>query len=273
MGKRSAIEWTDATWNPWHGCHKVSEGCRNCYMYSEKKRYGQDPRAVVRSRTLFRAPLGWKEPKLVFTCSWSDFFIEEADGWRDEAWNVIRSTPQHTYQILTKRPERMIDHLPWTRHLRPSPWPNVWLLVSVENQEAADLRIPHLIRTPAAVHGVSYEPALGPVDFWPWLSNPSIAARYNAEPPLLDWIIVGGESGPGARPCDLAWIRSVRDQCQASGVSLFVKQLGSKPTTDFRTRPVGHDDETWKLMLLRDSKGGDPAEWPKDLRIRQIPLR
>ncbi len=104
MGKESQIEWTEATWNPWHGCKKISPGCKNCYMYREKKRYGQDPHNVTKSKTTFKAPLGWKSSKTIFTCSWSDFFIQEADDWRDDAWDVIRKTPEHTYQILTKRP-------------------------------------------------------------------------------------------------------------------------------------------------------------------------
>lgn len=106
MGNSSNIEWTDATWNPWHGCHKVSQGCKNCYMFRDKRRYGQDPNVVTRAAsTTFYAPLKWKKPRRIFTCSWSDFFIEEADPWRDEAFAIMALTPQHTYQVLTKRPE------------------------------------------------------------------------------------------------------------------------------------------------------------------------
>src|ERR1700678_4420763 len=101
MGAKSNIEWTEATWNPWHGCHKISAGCKNCYMFAEKKRYGQDPDVVVRSKTTFHDPLRWREPKLIFTCSWSDFMIEEADSWREEAYGIMRITPRHTYQVLT----------------------------------------------------------------------------------------------------------------------------------------------------------------------------
>ena len=111
MAHKSAIEWTDATWNPWHGCHKVSAGCKNCYMFRDKTRYGQDPNVVVRSKdATFYAPLKWSEPRTIFTCSWSDFFIEEADAWRDEAFAIMALTPHHTYQVLTKRPERMLEY-------------------------------------------------------------------------------------------------------------------------------------------------------------------
>src|SRR6266498_5551388 len=122
MGETTGIAWTQRTWNPWHGCHKVSAGCKNCYMFREKRQYGQDPDVVVRSKTTFNAPLKWKDSALVFTCSWSDWFIEEADPWRDEAWDVIRRTPHLTYQILTKRIERASSCL-------PKDWPlkNVWL--------------------------------------------------------------------------------------------------------------------------------------------------
>ena len=103
--ENTKIQWTEATWNPWHGCQKVSPGCKFCYMYRDKERYGQDATTVLRSKTKFKEPLKWKEPKVIFTCSWSDWFIEEADQWRDEAWETIRKTPQHTYQILTKSPK------------------------------------------------------------------------------------------------------------------------------------------------------------------------
>lgn len=149
MGESSAIEWTESTWNPWHGCLKVSPGCAHCYMYRDKRRYGQDPALVVRSKTSFDAPRKWKNPKMIFTCSWSDFFVQEADQWRAEAWEVIRATPHHTYQILTKRPERISDHL-------PDGWPfrNVWLGVSVENPRFYQ-RIESLRAIPASVRFLS----------------------------------------------------------------------------------------------------------------------
>lgn len=208
MSQTTGIEWTEATWNPWRGCTKVSPGCDHCYMFREQRRYGRDPEVVVRSKT-FEAPLRWKEPKVIFTCSWSDWFHEAADQWRHDAWEVIRRTPQHTYQILTKRSGRMHRHLPcpdW-------PWSNVWLGVSVESPHEA-FRIRHLRHVPAAVRFISAEPLLGPPDF---------------DVTGMDWVIAGGESGPEARPMDLDWVRSLRDQCQAAGVAFFLKQLGGWP--------------------------------------------
>ncbi|MEM9685342.1 MAG: DUF5131 family protein, partial [Bacteroidota bacterium] len=131
MGKTSKIQWTDSSWNPWHGCKKVSPGCKYCYMYRDKERYGHDPKLVLRSTSNFNAPLTWKAHRLIFTCSWSDFFIEEADSWRGQAWEVIRQTPQHSYQILTKRPERIHENLPeWFDTIAE----RVWIGVSVESQ-------------------------------------------------------------------------------------------------------------------------------------------
>ena len=260
MGDRSNISWTMATWNPWRGCRKVSPGCKNCYMFRDQTRYGQDPSIVTRSKTTFNAPLKWKEPTLIFTCSWSDWFIEEADAWRAEAWDIIRRTPHHTYQILTKRPERMVEHLPadWG-----DGWSNVWMGVSVESQQYADKRIPELLEIPARVRFLSVEPMLGPIDFtqiptghwayghvdvmsgylcgnepdemrdWDadpqgWIRKP--AGEWERGPHGVDWVIVGGESGPGFRPLNLDHARSVRDQCVAAGVPFFFKQdSGPRP--------------------------------------------
>ena len=250
MGISSNISWCDSTWNPWQGCHKVSQGCKNCYMFTDKARYGQQPDIVVRSKdATFYAPLEWekqatltREPHRVFTCSWSDFFIEEADAWRPSALLIMARTPHLTYQILTKRPERIqiaIDQWNAAYHggVPGWPFPNVWLGVSVENQATADERIPWLLKTPAALRFVSYEPALGPVDFTKvCLSDGDFLGPYLHSLGLdtcLDWIICGGESGSRARPCNLAWLRSVVKQCQAAGVACFVKQLGSKPYEEY----------------------------------------
>lgn len=252
MAKDTGIETTNSTWNPWQGCHKVSEGCRHCYMYREKMQYGQDPNTVVRSSTrTFNGPLRWKDPALVFTCSWSDFFIEEADPWRAEAWEIVRNTPHLTYQIYTKRPQLIPDRLPagWD-----GGWPNVWLIVSCENQTAAYLRIPQLLQVPARVYGVSAEPLLGPIDFTEWLFRCPDCGAYpdypgdsgwrfdgefwqhhhgypighvtaNEPAPLIDWIITGSESGSKRRELQLDWVRGIRDQCLAAGVPFFLKQL------------------------------------------------
>lgn len=130
MGNTTKIAWTDSTWNPHRGCHKVSAGCLHCYWYRDAARYGYNPGEVVRSKTTFRDPLKWKEPRKIFVCSWSDFFIEEADAWRGEVWDIIRKTPHHTYQICTKRVENIPARL-------PSDWgngySNVWLGATTEN--------------------------------------------------------------------------------------------------------------------------------------------
>lgn len=207
MGKRSGIEWTEATWNPWHGCTKISPGCAHCYMYRDKRRYGQDPEKIVRSSGTFNDPLKWKDGKLIFTCSWSDFFIQEADAWRWEAWDVIFNTPQHIYQILTKRIGRLDD-------LDISVMPrNVWLGVSVENSRYLQ-RIEALQNISAERRFISYEPLLGRISPF--------------SPEGIHWAIVGAESGPGARPMDLDWAREIRDKCAKHGIAFFMKQICEK---------------------------------------------
>jgi protein gp37 len=200
----SGISWCDKSWNPWHGCEKISPGCKFCYMYRDKTRYGQDPAIVIRSKTTFKAPLRWRTPQLVFACSWSDFFIRQADAWRPEAWDIIHRTPQHTYLLLTKRPERIGDHLPvgW-------PWPHVWLGVSIETP-AYTGRADVLREIPAAHRFLSCEPLLADLG--------SIDLHG------IDWVITGGESGPQRRSMDVAWVESLCDRGVAAGVPLFVKQ-------------------------------------------------
>lgn len=245
MPTNSAIQWTTHTWNPWQGCTKVTAGCDHCYMFRDKTRYGQNPEVVVRSSIRsFDTPLTsrvWKSGDRVFTCSWSDWFHPDADAWRAEAWAIIRHTPQYTYQILTKRANRI-------RHCLPDDWgvqtyPNVWLGVSVEHQTTA-FRLEQLGGVPAAVRFVSYEPALGPLDLSVWAD-------------VLDWVIVGGESGGReARPFDLAWAAQAIAQCQEAGIPVFVKQLGS----------------VWaRAQHAKDWHGGDIDEWPEGLRVREFP--
>jgi protein gp37 len=231
MGETTHIEWTEATWNPWHGCAKVSPGCAHCYMFRDKKRFGQDPTAIVRSSdATFRAPLRWREARRIFTCSWSDFFIAEADAWRDEAWKIISATRRHTYQILTKRPERILQNVPKTS----GPLANVWLVISAENQKYFDIRWEILSDIPATVRGISAEPLLGPIDLTRALQSG-----------LLSWVIVGGESGPHARPVDPRWVRDLRDQCVAERVPFFFKQWGGV----FKNRHGRSlDNRTWDEM-------------------------
>lgn len=240
MGNTTRIGWTDKTWNPWQGCTMVSAGCDNCYMFRDKRRYGQDPEIVVRSapRT-FNKPLTWTEPELVFTCSWSDWFHKAADEWRPEAWDIIRRTPHLTYQILTKRSGRIARHL-------PSDWgdgyPNVWLGVSVENADTL-YRVRHLLDVPARVRFISAEPLLGEIDFTPYLwgretpcancpRDVDCECGYRPRSEIegesyLGWIIAGGESGTPHRRMELEWLASIKRQCDDAGVPLYVKQDSS----------------------------------------------
>ncbi len=209
MGEHSAIEWTDATWNPWIGCDRVSPGCAHCYAGDFVERCGKEFYGNVnrtKDRT-FGLPLRLKEPQKVFTCSLSDFFHPAADPWRPAAWEIVRETPHLTYQILTKRLRDMQTRLPidW-------PYANVCLGVSIENQRFA-CRADVLRETPAAVRFLSLEPLLGPVELTHHLDG-------------IHWVIVGGESGAKRRPMDLAWARAVRDACAEHGVPFFLKQLG-----------------------------------------------
>jgi protein gp37 len=234
MGSKTGIAWTDATWNPWYGCTHVSPGCDN--MYAEQRRYGNNPEIVKRARpATFNAPLKWKAGR-VFTCSWSDFFISDADEWRDEAWDIIRRTPHLTYQVLTKRPVLIKSRLPkdWG-----DGWPNVWLGVSVENSEQLK-RLDGLKDIPNVMPWVSAEPLLEDI------SRELITGRYD----WVRWWVWGGESGPDARTYDIDWPRN--GMLALPKATHFHKQAGSK-------------------MSLVDRKGGDPSEWPQDLRVREFP--
>lgn len=269
MGTNSGIGWTGNTWNPWKSCRKISPACKFCYMYRDMERWGQDPTKVTRSKSTFNEPLKWKDPTLIFTCSWSDWFIEEADAWRMEAWEIIKKTPHHTYQILTKRPERILKCLPpdWG-----DGYPNVWIGVSVENQEYADLRIPILLNVPAHVRFLSCEPLLGDINIsqsvrlWKFQNSGSFESDYEH---LLHWVIIGGESGHGKHPEDksvkyqyreskLEWISSITQQCREAGVPVFVKQLGTHLS---------------KEMKLADKTGSDIDEFPDELKFQEFPKR
>jgi len=296
MSDKSKIEWTDATWNPVTGCTKVSEGCRNCYAlkFAERWRgvkghYYENGFDITLRPDKLDQPLRWKRPRRIFVNSMSDLFHPDVpDDFIDKVFAVMALCPQHTFQILTKRPERMAkyfrlynrdekigheamylyeqfggrgdcslaaglihgpgkisNHPAIPEHPNAWPLPNVWLGVSVENQRAADERIPLLLQTPAAVRFLSMEPLLGPVDLSKW--KPFDCECYCQDDPegckprltngcpesAIDWIIVGGESGPGARPMHPDWVRSLRDQCFAAGVPFFMKQWGEWKETDF----------------------------------------
>lgn len=260
MAQNSKIEWTNHTWNPWRGCHKVSAGCKFCYMFREQERYGRNPAEVVRAApATFSAPLKWTEPARVFTCSWSDWFIKEADLWRDEAWAIIEQTPHLTYQILTKRPENMWAAIPerWLFNGVPQ---NIWFGISAENQDALDTRWPILesfaYTFKPAVTFLSLEPLLGPIDLSDCFLDIDLGDEDHTRwTRPVDWVIVGGESGPHARKMEEDWARSIISQGQEFEAPVFVKQMGV----------------VWARNNGKHGKADDPAEWPEDLRVREFP--
>ena len=255
----TSIEWTDKVWNPVTGCAKVSQGCKNCYAETIAKRFwGERKFTDVRCHEdRLDQPLRWKKPSQIFVISMSDLFHPDVpEAFIDRVLDVISACPQHTFQVLTKLPELLQQKLygfaagARCRELGGGDYcPNLWLGVSVEDQKTADERIPLLLQVPAAVRWVSYEPALGLVDFE---AVPSLTGQIN-------WVVCGGESGPNARPFDVQWARVVRDQCKAAGVPFFMKQVGSNP--------IWQEGD----MYVRDRKGGEIANWPPDLRIREYP--
>lgn len=323
----TSIQWTDKTWNPVRGCSVVSPGCVNCYAMKQAHRFSSEGKAyagltkqtsagpqwtgrVALAENQLLEPLKWKHPTRVFVNSMSDLFHESMpDEWIDQVFAVMALSTQHTFQILTKRANRMrayfadavtreriadvigfnhgnqdtarsvlggqFDLAPRVR------WPltNVWLGVSVENQKYADERIPLLMQTPAAIRFISAEPLLEPVSLHPPADKAfQLLSRYyskegfdasGSQPeakrnttlfPKLDWVIVGGESGNGARQFDVAWARSILKQCAAAKVACFVKQLGKQWAG---AQP--DNGQPW------DRKGGVMDEWPSDLRVRQFP--
>ena len=301
------ISWTDATWNPVRGCSRVSPGCDNCYAMGQAHRFAGPGKPYDGLTTIRRGkvdwtgkarfipgaltePMRWKKPRRIFVNSMSDLFHHSLTNEEIAAvFGVMAVCPQHTFQVLTKRPDRMLEWFRWANswafdrvlchaddalkgsgiayaHLawggrggRPPIWPlqNVWLGVSVEDQATADKRIPLLLETPAAVRFISAEPLLERVDLRYSAFNGADSLESLAG---LDWVIVGGESGHGARPCHVQWIRSIVQQCKDASVACFVKQLGGLPV-----------DIVGKRIALADKKGGDPAEWSEDLRVRQFP--
>ncbi len=214
LGIQSKIEWTEATWNPVTGCTKISPGCKHCYAERLAKRLqamGQPNYAngfqVTLHEHMLGAPMGWNKPQMVFVNSMSDLFHDKVPfTFIDKVFKVMSVANQHRYQVLTKRSERLAElasSLSWT--------PNIWQGVTVENADYA-FRVDHLRQVPAAVKFLSLEPLLGPI---PGLNLEGI-----------DWVIVGGESGPGARPMLSEWVLDLRDQCQRARVPFFFKQWG-----------------------------------------------
>lgn len=274
MGK-TTIEWTDQTWNPVTGCDKISPGCDNCYAEGIAHRFAgtaQFPNGfgVTLRPERLGDPLKWRKPQRVFVNSMSDLFHAGIpDEFIAKVFGVMAHAEQHTFQVLTKRPGRMrsllrsdafrelvfksVDvELPdvmgdgW-------PIPNVWLGVSAENQKWADVRIPVLLDTPAAVRFVSAEPLLGPIDMQVWLEDDP--EKYDV--PALDWLIVGGESGPGARPMHPDWVRTLRDQCVEADVAFLFKQWGAWIPNGAWRRDTGRPPLNRNEHVFDDGGRGD----------------
>ena len=261
---RTFIGWTDFTWNPVTGCTKVSPGCKHCYAERTFPRIGKgrDFTDVQFHSDRIWQPSSRKKPARIFVCSMADIAHEAITDWQiARIWAMMANCPQHTFQVLTKRPKRLHTLLSqeswWAKvealtHTNPPihldrPLENVHLGVSMESSSYEE-RLDYLVDTPAAVHFVSLEPLLEPIDI----------LHLNA----LDWVIVGGESGPQARPCDTGWILSIIKQCEKAGVPCFVKQLGR------RVRGINEGAP----FTLKDTAGADPSEWPAILRVQQFPM-
>jgi protein gp37 len=240
----TGIAWTDATWNPVTGCSHVSEGCRHCYAEELSLRHKWSTRAwtainaqenIILHPERLEKPLHWKKPKMIFVNSMSDLFHELVpDEFIERVFAVMAQAGQHTYQVLTKRPKRMME---WCEQHYPMSLPNVWLGTSVENQRAVDERLPYIKNTRAAVRFLSCEPLLEDIDLRLW---------ENLADPGIDWVICGGESGPKFRPMDLAWARSLRDQCIDAGIPFFFKQGSGR----FPGQNTELDGCTWQEFPL-----------------------
>lgn len=307
---KTKIQWTQgddgsagATWNPFRGCRRVSPGCKNCYAEAIAARFSKPgmpyhgfatmtpsgPRwtgkvGLISSK--LEEPIHWKKPRRIFVCSMSDLFYEEATADMIQAVvDVMMRAPQHTYIVLTKRAERLAELLPHMRLPGGMKWgdrppEHVWVGVSVEDPDAVS-RVPFLLKTPAAVRFLSVEPLLAPVDITPHLSEwgPGHVADQienagvrRVATPRLDWVIVGGESGDEARSMDLEWALKIVRDCKKADVPVFVKQLGARPIMR-ETLPglCGRGRGADGICEMRDAKGGDPEEWPTELRVREFP--
>ena len=244
MSGKSAIEWTHSTWNPLTGCTKISPGCKHCYaerMAMRLQAMGQpnyrNGFQLTLHEHLLEAPLKWKKPQRIFVNSMSDLFHDDVPfPFIQRIFDVMRRASWHQFQILTKRSERLANC-----HSKID-WPvNVWMGVSVENQDYI-FRIDHLRQTGANVKFLSLEPLLGPL--------PSLCLQG------IQWVIVGGESGPKARPMKESWVLDIREQCDTAGVPLFFKQAGRVLSVEWG---------------LKSRKGSDSAELPEEFRIREYP--
>ncbi len=310
MGKNSGIQWTDNTFNPWMGCTKVSPGCEHCYAEADRKRRGQllwGPKAP-RQRTsaaYWKQPLAWNEeatrlgiPARVFCGSLCDICEDRDDllEARADLMRLIEATPMLDWLLLTKRPENFNRFFGrrWGAN-----WPkNVWAMASVTTQKEADRLVPELMKVPATVRGLSMEPLLEAVTLKHLLTERLPVMRERREDEggdanliptgefrtvkRIDWVIIGGESGPGARPFFLEWAWNIVIECQAERVAQFVKQLGAKPeTTNLNSWDLPEHVQAWgpsrltgaagATLKFADKKAGDWAEWPDALKVREFP--
>lgn len=299
MAKDTGIQWASHTFNPWWGCEKVSEACKHCYAESFAKRVGEKVWGGDDSARRFFGDKHWNEPlkwardaakagerHRVFCASMADVFEDrrDLDAARARLWALIEATPALDWLLLSKR---------WGTADIPAMvppewsdgWPeNVWAGATVENQERAEERIPSLVKVPAAIHFLSMEPLLGPVDLGFGIASPNPVCISGEQAPaiaLVDWLILGGESGPRARPLSLDWMRSLLAQGYRAGVSVFVKQFGEQANDEknliayHSKRIEAVEDGMVKVrrVALVDRHGGEPEEWPADLRVREMPVR
>lgn len=264
----STIQWTTSTFNPWIGCSKISPGCVGCYAEKQNRffRWARDGWGAGKQRrrtsaSNWQLPIRWdraasqagKRPR-VFCGSLCDWLDEEVPTeWRRDLLDLVGATPSLDWMLLTKRPglwRQLVEEAAGAGSALAARWlvgeapPNVWLGATVEDRPRAEERIPQLLAIPAAVRFLSCEPLLEPI-------GPDLDG--------VDLVICGGESGGNARPFDIEWARQLRDRCRDAGVSFFMKQCGSRPV------------ENGRAMKLRDDHGGDPDEWPEDLRVRELP--
>ena len=244
------------TWNLWHGCTKVSAGCRHCYMYRRDEAIGKDPKVVRKTKSfnlpvlilhsgphrgLYKVPAG----SHIYTCFSSDFFHKDADVWRREAWDMIRQRSDCTFFMITKRPERIREQLPpdWNEG-----WEHVTIAVTCEDQAAAGKRLPVYLSLPLKHYSVMIEPMLSAVDLSPYFEN----FRDVDGRPAIESVSVGGESGPEARLCDYAWVLDVHRQCVDNGVAFTYHQTGARLLKDgkeYRIPRVHQHEQAHKAGL------------------------
>ena len=248
----------DLVWNPWHGCHKYSEGCQNCYAYFLDRRYGRDTNEVVRNKSGFDLPVkkdregNYKMPSgsNVRVCMSSDFFIEEADDWREEVWDIIRKRKDLMFSLLTKRAERISDNLPddWG-----DGWDNVTFAVSCENQKRLDERMPYLLTVPAKHRWISLKPFIGEVDIEPYISEGKV-----------EWVLAGGENYLGNRPLHYEWVEKAYQACKKYDVRFTFGQTGNVFVTDGIEKKIRNRTEQ-TAEALRTGYSNPPVDIDREI--------